>query len=73
MGWRSHAHEKVAAALKHNYHVPCSVSVMETDVTTRGQLRMSALKMKATMRMEMKVLIMLMNNKDELFIILFCA
>ena len=35
--WRSHVHEKVATALKHNYHVPCSVSIMETDVTICGQ------------------------------------
>ena len=71
--WRSHVHKKVAAALKHNYHVPCSVSVMETDVTTCAQFRRAALKMKATMRMKAKVLIMLTNNKDELFTILLCA
>lgn len=52
---------------KHSYRVRRFVSAMETDVRTHGRFRRTALKK----RMKVKVLIMLMNNKDELFTILF--
>ena len=65
--------QKVAAALKQKYHVSRSVFVMETDVTTGGQFWWVTFKIKATMRMKVKVLMMLINNKDELITILFCS
>lgn len=51
---------------KHSYRVRRFVSAMETDVTTHGRFRRTPF----TMRMKVKALIMLMNNKDELFAIL---